>query len=446
MNKKLLICLVSILSHGCGSSTSPADPCTDGDDQTLCDGKNNSDETVCGDGVKAGTEACDDGDTDGGDGCSGICEIENGWSCDGQQGCVIISCAGNPCQNGTCDNGASSSGYTCTCEDGWIGAQCDVYLMIQANYSAMCLIKNGKLACGSSSSDLSSIGTSVTWRSITIGYNHYCGIDNDNSLYCWGSNTYGQLGVADTYDRQEPTKVSDEWRMVSLGSAYSCGIKADGKLFCWGDGSSGQTGIEDEGGGALSSSTPLQVGAASDWTAISAGESHACGIRVDGTNRTLWCWGSNGSGQLGLGFTATPIIRPQQVNYEDWTAISAGRDHTCGIRESGTLYCWGKPDNGKLGLGTAPFGDTTMPVQVGNDAWLFVSAGENRTCGVRDNGNLYCWGVSSVIPTQLSTAETWRAVSTATGGENSCGIKDATPYCWTSNSSSDPTSAVVFPP
>ena len=93
--------------------------------------------------------------------------------------------------------------------------------------------------------------------------------------------------------------------------------------------------------------TPARGG----WTSASPGDGFTCATRTGGT---LWCWGLNNTGQLGIG-NQTDQNLPQQVTTPapgGWTSVSAGESHTCATRTGGTLWCWGFGDYGQLGIGT----------------------------------------------------------------------------------------------
>jgi alpha-tubulin suppressor-like RCC1 family protein len=93
------------------------------------------------------------------------------------------------------------------------------------------------------------------------------------------------------------------------------------------------------------------------WSSVTAGYDHTCATR---TNRALWCWGLNGDGALGLGFFSSGIDGEQGVSHprqvttpaeEGWVTVAAGQAHTCAIRGGGSLWCWGGNGNGQLGIG-----------------------------------------------------------------------------------------------
>ena len=116
--------------------------------------------------------------------------------------------------------------------------------------------------------------------------------------------------------------------------------------------------------------------------AVAAGYAHTCTIRTDGT---LWCWGSNYSGELGDG-TATSQTTPERAGTAtNWAGIDAGGNFTCALRTDGTLWCWGSNTRGQLGDGSTTNRNT--PVQVGTATnWASVSAGDSHTCAVRTDG------------------------------------------------------------
>ena len=239
------------------------------------------------------------------------------------------------------------------------------------------------------------VGSSTGWTSVSTGSNSFsCGIDS-GELYCWGTNTYGQLGTGNTTSYSTPTQVgaASNWSDVSGGLNHACAINTSGQAYCWGDNTTGQLGD----GTTTDRTSPTQVGSATDWVAIDAGNEHTCGIRYDGmTTWSLYCWGRNSSGQLGIGNT-TNSSSPSQVTGSNWYKIRAGWGHTCARTTDEKLYCWGENQRGEVGDGTTT--DRTSPVEIdppnGGSSWIYLDAGYEQTCAVSYEGDLYCWGLNN---------------------------------------------------
>jgi alpha-tubulin suppressor-like RCC1 family protein len=297
----------------------------------------------------------------------------------------------------------------------------------------------GQLGLGSHSGNKSSpvqADASPGFVSVSSGETHSCGVKADQSLWCWGNNGQGQLGLGDRLFRGAPTRVGEgnAWTAVSVGEGHSCGI-ADGRLWCWGANDHGQLGLGAPG----ERLSPAQAGDQTDWSVVTAGAGHTCAIRQG----TLWCWGRNDSRQLGLA-DSTPRNTPTRVgDLQLWTDVTAGVIHTCGLRE-GQAWCWGTNTHGQLGLGDADLRD--VPTRLGQDSdWSALTAAAQHSCGVR-NGQLWCWGrnhvgqlaqgstsASSLNPVRVGTGADWTDVEG--GGAHSCGLRGAGRlWCWGGNS------------
>src|SRR5262249_39368549 len=100
---------------------------------------------------------------------------------------------------------------------------------------------------------------------------------------------------------------------------------------------------------SASHTTALRVIDLSAAVAIASGEAHTCAVRRDGTS---WCWGANGSGQLGRGTQTLAGEAGMNFALRGIVSVSAGGDHTCVLRENGVVLCWGDNRSGQLGDGT----------------------------------------------------------------------------------------------
>ncbi len=232
---------------------------------------------------------------------------------------------------------------------------------------------------------------------------------SSNVIFAWGANEKGYLQVAGANrleNEQLPQIVLNSttfWKQISAGARYSCGIQSNNSLWCWGLGSFALTGININ--------IPLTQFGAEAWLSVSS-NTHSCAIKL--IDNSLWCWGPPGfDGELGAGVdpvTLDPIVPPSNEMIQvvkptpntTWKMVSAGYHYTCAIDNLDDLYCWGANFNGTLGIGTEtiPFdnNDKFSPVlvtkPVGVSSWLKVSTGKYTTCALTDNGNqnLYCWG------------------------------------------------------
>jgi hypothetical protein len=129
-----------------------------------------------------------------------------------------------------------------------------------------------------------------------VGYRS-CALKNDGKLYCWGINSYGQVGNGTTTTQTTPQEVLRDVGEVALGSEHTCAIKSDGKLYCWGLNNSGQLGD----GTTTDKTTPPESPVLTDVKEVSLGYGYTCAVKNDGG---LYCWGNNGYGRLGDGSTS----------------------------------------------------------------------------------------------------------------------------------------------
>lgn len=227
----------------------------------------------------------------------------------------------------------------------------------------------------------------ISARNVSAGGEHSCAVGTNGSLWCWGRNTFGQLGIkrsgpyAVAPERVGGTKTS--WKQVAAGGSSTCAIRKDGSLWCWGVNHRGQLGT----GSTKSSDRPVRVGTSKKWKSVAMGYSDTCAIRTDGS---LWCWGENNSGQLGTGKSASPK-KPAKVGKGPWKKVVVGGWHTCGIKKQGNaLFCWGRNNFGQVGNGG--YGDVRKPARVGTGGWRSVAVSWTHTCGITSGGEARCWG------------------------------------------------------
>lgn len=294
----------------------------------------------------------------------------------------------------------------------------------------------GWLGLGTSDGNVSTptqVGSSLDWASVVLGSARF-GIKKDGTLWAWGSNAGGQLGLGTSGGNvSTPTQVgsSHEWAsVVSAGATF--GIKKDGTLWAWGYNTGGQLGL---GYTSEAVCTPAQVGSSGGWASISS-YGTTFGVKNDGT---LWAWGaySPGGEDLGLGTSGGPVSTPTQVGSSaGWANVVTTWGTTFGIKKDGTLWAWGNNANGELGLGTR--GSTvSTPVQIGLDsAWSSVAPtvswttmnwmpGLGGVFAFRSDGSLWAWGPDNLtgalgtgstenpltVPTKIESTIPWKLPS-----------------------------------
>jgi alpha-tubulin suppressor-like RCC1 family protein len=189
------------------------------------------------------------------------------------------------------------------------------------------------------------------------------GIRTDGTLYMWGNNAQGQLGLNNTTQTGTATQVTGTtWLQLSMGSNHTLAIKSDGTLWAWGNNTNGQLGDAS----LTSKSSPVQV-IGTGWKYATAGgkltttAGFSVGIKTDGT---LWAWGSNAQGQIGDGTTTTRSSPVQVGSLTNWKSVVAGEHSVAAIKTDGTLWTWGGNGNGQLMDGTVIA--KSSPVQVGS--------------------------------------------------------------------------------
>lgn len=243
---------------------------------------------------------------------------------------------------------------------------------------------------------------SFSAEELSVGRAHTCALTSGpRELFCWGYNESGQLGDKTTASKSEPTKIAgpegSAWSAISAGGQHTCAMNNYGWFYCWGAGNKGQLGNSAWTG----STEPVRIAQSLSLTKIVAGDSHTCAIAAYSDNYRLYCWGDNGEGQLGVGGFSSKWSPTAVSGDMAWNQVALGASHTCAITGSGHLYCWGANDKGQLGLADPSVVQKDSPQRVGtNDDWRAIRAGGDHTCGLRggSGGNdpafLYCWGAN----------------------------------------------------
>ena len=266
------------------------------------------------------------------------------------------------------------------------------------------------------------VGSLTDWKQVAgsddYGRPRTLAIKTNRTLWVWGNNDSGVLGIGNTVNYSSPVQVgsSNNWRQVSCGNSYAAAVTTDGKLWSWGD--------TTLGGSFTLSSTPVQVGALTNWSSVECGYTMIAAIKTDGT---LWAISANDYGQLGNNTIGIWYSSPVQIgSLTGWKQVSCGYAHTSAIRTDGTLWAWGANDSGQLGLNNSAW--YSSPVQVGAlTNWKSVVVSTSvSTMAIKTDGTLWGWGynvggelgIGNIVnyssPVQVGSLTSWKTVGAGT--------------------------------
>ncbi len=450
-----------------------------------CDGTAPSTCTpVCGDNLVVAGEVCDGVNLDGKTcqsfgfyqgmlGCMSDCRHFDQANCTRTCGDGIIDADFGE----ACDTDAFEADDTCVSQGypgGTLGCSgtceldttpCNRWTEVSVGESHACALRSdatvwcwgynfyGQLGQPSSSFMRSAVPVQIPSGGATVvtiesGYNHICAVISDKTVWCWGANSYGQLGNGQTQGSPTPVQVKldadrtlENVVKVSAGESHTCALTGTGAVYCWGSNVFGQLGDGTTTGRLYA--TPLPT-LASGVVDLAAGQSHTCAVKSDGT---AWCWGSNTYGELG---TEPPAPRhlPTSVDWGTTPAptlasLSCGEDFTCVVSNTGNMFCFGYNIFGQLGNGQATSTFRPSPVTLPDPARR-AAAGGSHACAVLQSGNLFCWGYNidgqvgdgsqtqRNTPVQVSILD---AVGLAGAGKrHTCAVQNGQLFCWGLNS------------
>ncbi len=252
---------------------------------------------------------------------------------------------------------------------------------------------------------------------IVAGSNHICALSSSGNVYCWGRGNEGALGNNDTTTSLVPVEVHGVGdvgylsNIIDIGTSSdsSCAVDSSNDLYCWGSNTNGQLGINN----TTQQNVPVQVhgvgdsGTLANIVHVMGGYLRACAIDTSGD---LYCWGDNGQGALGDGTEVEAHVPVQVVGvggvgtFANAVGVSSGDTTSCAFDTSDNVYCWGNNDQGQLGDGSSPT-DSDPPVQV-------VGVGGVGTLSLSTAYNSSGTFTSNILDTVSSTA--WGAITWTT--------------------------------
>lgn len=254
-------------------------------------------------------------------------------------------------------------------------------------FTKMCAVA----ACALFAGAVSVNAEDYTWKSVTAGDATTWGIRSDGSLWSWGWNEKGQGGNGVSLRTATPT-LSDGnrvWKKAVGGKAYGFFLAEDGSLWAAGTAESGVQGTND----GVDHKVLTRIGTDNDWADMACSRFWGYSAFAIKTNGTLWAWGENYAGQLGIGNTQAQTLPVQVGTDTDWKQVAAGVSSVLALKADGSLWGWGLNMYGEL-FGYE--GRQSSPVRLGSETdWEKVLVIEFRAYAVKKDGTLWAWGDNS---------------------------------------------------
>ena len=232
----------------------------------------------------------------------------------------------------------------------------------------------------------------TTWATTSSSYYSAFATKTDGTLWAWGRNNHGNLAQNNTTQYSSPKQIPGTTWAFAVGSYFAAmAVKTDGTLWAWGNNGSGQLGQNN----MVQYSSPVQV-PGTTWT-NNISSAHGSNITAVKTDGTAWGWGSNTYGQLGLNQGPSQLAgcsSPIQIPGTTWKMIVTGRT-SLGTKTDGTLWSWGLNNYGNLGLNGAVVaynGRISSPAQIPGTTWSLGSISMAAGAAIKTDGTLWVWG------------------------------------------------------
>ena len=236
-----------------------------------------------------------------------------------------------------------------------------------------------------------------TWKSMinsgNRGMSATGAVKSDGTMWTWGQATFGQTGQNSNVNVSSPVQVGSDTTWSTTYGTFSGGylsmaaVKSDGTLWTWGNNTNGELGVNNR----TIYSSPIQV-PGTTWAAgkIATGQTKCAAIKTDGT---LWSWGYNHIGEIGVNYLVK-YSSPVQVPGTTWATVTAGYNDMIASKTDGTLWAFGQGASGALAQNNDA--NISSPVQIPGTNWSTAMndyAGSVRNhMAVTQDGKVFAWG------------------------------------------------------
>lgn len=261
---------------------------------------------------------------------------------------------------------------------------------------------------------------------VRVRGDHVMLLASDGSLWSCGESTDGWpvLGLGGVTNETSLRRIGSEqdWGSISCSGHHTLAIKADGTLWAWGENVSGQIGDGTSGRGNALRPSPVPSVPGTDWKQVAAGGSHSLALKKDGT---LWGWGNNWAGQLGIGTFSPEEDEAIQVGTQtNWVKIWAGLLESVGLQSDGSLWYWGDNPNPSVSQTGSSSRNICRPTRISAETnWVDVGFGPWTVLAIKGDGTLWAFGrqaflftgntnaTSCEVPVRVGTNNDWQAIS-----------------------------------